>query len=82
MTKVMNRLKEFRLKRSAETGVYLSVADVAREIGYSRPGLAYYEARPDHIPTPKMLAALCGFYGVEPGELIGRIEHIVTEEEE
>jgi transcriptional regulator with XRE-family HTH domain len=82
MTKVVNRLKEFRLRQSVKTGVYLSVADVAREIGYSRTNLFHFETRTDRIPTAEMLGRLADFYGVHPGVLIGRIEDIVTEETE
>jgi transcriptional regulator with XRE-family HTH domain len=82
MTKVVNRLKEFRLRQSVKTGVYLSVADVAREIGYSRTNLFHFEKWTDRIPTGEMLARLADFYGVEPGALIGRNEDIVTEEAE
>jgi transcriptional regulator with XRE-family HTH domain len=80
MAKVVNRLRQFRLKRSADTGIYLSVADVAREIGYSRTNLFHFEKWTDRIPTGEMLARLADYYGVEPGDLIGRNEDIVTKE--
>jgi transcriptional regulator with XRE-family HTH domain len=79
MGKIVNKLKEARLRRAAEAGEDLTVSDVARAIGVDRQRLWDLEQNPYRIPRRDLMAQLCAYYNVEPGNLL---EHIVTEETE
>jgi transcriptional regulator with XRE-family HTH domain len=89
MGKLVNKLRDVRLQRAAELGENLSVSDVAREIGFSRSRVSFFENNPGETPTGDMIARLCAYYNVQPGHLLEYIvelddllEHIVTEGEE
>jgi transcriptional regulator with XRE-family HTH domain len=69
MGKIIGRFREARLTYQGRTGRELTVKEVADVIGISRQAYSDIE-NGKRLPRYETLAALCKFYGVQPGDVL------------
>jgi DNA-binding Xre family transcriptional regulator len=69
MGQIVTKAKQVRLNYAAQLGRDVSIKEVADAIGISRSGLRRIEENEVSI-SHAVLAKLCKFYGVQPGDLL------------
>ena len=69
MGKIVSRVKQARLNYAQRLGRDVTIQEVATAIGITRGALSKIERGEVSITHP-VLAALCAFYKVQPGDLL------------
>lgn len=69
MGKIVSRVRQARLDYAQRLGRDVSVQEVATAIGITRAALRKIETEESFL-SRDVLAALCKFYGVQPGDLL------------
>lgn len=69
MGKIVTKARQARLNYQQKNGRVVSLNEVAAAIGISPAALSKIE-RGQAWPGREVLASLCNFYGVQPGELL------------
>lgn len=69
MGKIVGRLRQARLDYQSRIGRAVSTEEIADAVGISRQALSEMETG-KRLPRYKTLAALCKFYGKQPGDLL------------
>ena len=70
---VRMRAADIRRHFAARVGRTVSIAEVARSVGVTRAALGRIEHNQSWV-SAKVLAGLCEFYGVQPGDMIELVE--------
>lgn len=74
MGKIVGRFRQARLNYQARIGRSVTVEEVALALDISRQSLSDIENGRKH-PRFATLAAICKFYGMQPGELLVFEDH-------
>lgn len=70
MGRIVMKVKQARLNYAQRIGRDVSIAEVAEAIGITRAALRKIENGGVSVSHP-VLARLCAFYGLQPGDLLG-----------
>jgi DNA-binding Xre family transcriptional regulator len=69
MGKIISKMRQARLDYAQRLGRDVSVQEVANAIGITRAALHKIESGESFV-SRDVLAALCKFYGLQPGDLL------------
>lgn len=69
MGRIVSKIKQARLDLAQRIGRDVSVQEVATQIGITRAALRRIE-NDEGFMTRDVLARLCEFYGLQPGDLL------------
>ncbi len=69
MGRIVTKIRQVRLDYQQRIGRDVSIQEVATAIGITRAALSKIE-RGDAWPGRDVLASLCKYYGLQPGELL------------